>query len=536
MDVKGYSSFIQEWIKGVKENRGKNPENTMRYCNNLLSYASPNNDIDLLGFAYYYLGETYYYINDGRNFFTCISKAIAYLENSTQDDLLAAAYNSMGIMASSRGNSLVAMDNYNKGLAVCLRLKDGISQRAAILCNIANLCMSCDRNEEAIIYLLEAQEHLLQEQAIETYHMFYSCIVSNLAKCYINEGKIEQAKMCFSDLEEYRLFFDKVDEIIIACIKTVLYHRTEETQLRDACIEKVGELASVDIPIMDVFDDYYAYAEVLLEMDKDDAFWEMLDILEPLVRQSQMINMQMRLLSLKIRYYRRKGKSAEYLQATGLYYELTELQEKESKSMLSVQIEIQRNLAVSEAKRVQMEIQNRELRARSERDPLTKMANRYRLNEFSELAFQKAYNNHTSLAVEILDIDYFKEFNDNYGHQRGDEGIVAVGNIIQSLANRHNGFCARYGGDEFILIYENVTEEQAIAFAKELRKEIMDLHMEHKYSKALPFLTVSQGVCCDIPKEDNKVWDFLHAADAMLYKVKKESRNNYGVTSLQGSR
>ena len=134
--------------------------------------------------------------------------------------------------------------------------------------------------------------------------------------------------------------------------------------------------------------------------------------------------------------------------------------------------------------------------------------------------------------MEILDIDYFKEYNDNYGHQEGDRCLVSIANTIRNLVEEAEGFCARYGGDEFIIIYANVTREQAVSFAEELRRRVLALEMEHRFSKALPVVTISQGICWGIPRKGNRSWDFLHAADNMLYRVKKFSRNNYCVGGL----
>ena len=143
-----------------------------------------------------------------------------------------------------------------------------------------------------------------------------------------------------------------------------------------------------------------------------------------------------------------------------------------------------------------------------------------------------AKENDIPVAMEILDIDYFKEYNDNYGHQEGDRCLVSIANTIRNLVEEAEGFCARYGGDEFVIIYANVTWEQAVSYAEELRRRVLALEMEHRFSKALPVVTISQGICWGIPRKGNRSWDFLHAADNMLYRVKKFSRNNYCVGGL----
>jgi diguanylate cyclase (GGDEF)-like protein len=117
-----------------------------------------------------------------------------------------------------------------------------------------------------------------------------------------------------------------------------------------------------------------------------------------------------------------------------------------------------------------MEKENQILLERSETDPLTQLSNRLRLNDYSEEVFADCVENQMSLAVEILDIDDFKGFNDTYGHQTGDECLVKVAQILKTMEEEHGAFVARYGGDEFMLIYTDITKEQASEYAEELRR------------------------------------------------------------------
>ena len=267
----------------------------------------------------------------------------------------------------------------------------------------------------------------------------------------------------------------------------------------------------------------------MLEGDKNDELWHFLEIIEPMIRSFNITYMQMMEISLKIKYYKKNKKHAEYLQAAGLYYELSEKQRQETQSMINNVLLLRRRLETANRMRREVEEQNQILEHRSEHDPLTKLPNRFKLNDFADKAFTRAKENQTAFAIEILDIDYFKEFNDNYGHQKGDVCLTGVADVISSMVDEYGVFGARYGGDEFVLIYENVTMEQAERFADELKKKVMELNMEHKYSKALPIVTISQGVCHGYPKEGEKVSDYLHVADEMLYRMKKKTRNNYCV-------
>ena len=98
-----------------------------------------------------------------------------------------------------------------------------------------------------------------------------------------------------------------------------------------------------------------------------------------------------------------------------------------------------------------------------------------------------------------------------------------------------NVFCSRYGGDEFVLIYSDMPEEETYQWSEQLKQMIMQQAIEHKHSKAADIITISQGICWGIPAKENKVWDFLHAADVLLYEVKKVSRNSIRLGYLNGA-
>ena len=157
------------------------------------------------------------------------------------------------------------------------------------------------------------------------------------------------------------------------------------------------------------------------------------------------------------------------------------------------------------------------------------MNNRYKLNELSELAFHKAYVNGTPLTVEILDIDCYKEFNDNYGHQAGDDCLIRIADAIRSMEEYNGVHTARYGGDEFVIIYEEYSRKDVEKMAQRLHDKIYNLNVEHKHSKVSDRVTISQGLFHKIPSGLNKTWDFLYGADMALYIAKSLGKNNYHI-------
>ena len=236
---------------------------------------------------------------------------------------------------------------------------------------------------------------------------------------------------------------------------------------------------------------------MLLDTRKEEEFWKLVELLEKMAREAKIIYMQKRILTLKIRYYKRQEKNREYLQACGLFFELSEILEKENKYIM------------------------------------TGIPNRYRLEQHAQKVFEHAIAEKIPVAVEILDIDYFKQYNDNYGHQKGDLCICRVAKEIQKLAEKDDIFCARYGGDEFILIYEGYSREAVVILTEKLKRSIRDLNMEHAFSEAQRYVSISQGICYDIPDADRTMKNFLQKADDLLYQVKEENRGGICIGSCR---
>lgn len=531
MDYSEYNEVVGAWLEGVLRSRGVNAELTLKYCSDIEQYAAKMDDAKLLGFAYFYSGETYYLLNDGENLFRCITRAITCLVQAEQWELVAKAYNIMAITSLNRGNAPIAMDYYLTGLSYCKKYQLWQEENIINL-NLGSLYLSNGQYAQAQKYLEKAGKYIRKDTASEVYHSLMSCIAVNLGRCYLLRGMPErvQENLDYVDRECWE-HLQKPEKLYVLCFKTRFYHETGRISMRDECIARIHQHVAGDMAVMDIFDDFYELCQLLLEINNEEVFWDIVTILEKLTKNANLINLQRKIISLKIKYYRSHEDHAGYLQAAGLYYELTEVMERENQYMIANMLSVRSSLEQAKEKRREMEQVNEKLQEKSETDPLTHLANRFRLNDYSEKAFDRAAERDRAFAVEILDIDYFKEYNDNYGHQAGDDCIVMIAEELKKMQGDRI-FCARYGGDEFIVIYEGMTEQEVFAQAEQLRQRILDRKVEHAYSKALPVITISQGICYDVPGEQNRSWDFLHAADALLYRVKRKSRNNISMGRL----
>lgn len=180
-----------------------------------------------------------------------------------------------------------------------------------------------------------------------------------------------------------------------------------------------------------------------------------------------------------------------------------------------------------ELNRLELVHQAKQMAILSRQDSLTGLANRRYLDEVVRNEWNRAMRHETALTVMMVDIDYFKPYNDSLGHLEGDHCLKKIAETIASVAARSGDLAARYGGEEFFLIFAMTDEEQAISQAERLLRLVKALGIPHPSSLVAPHVTISIGVATLIPQLNDHLSDFIASADHALYKAKTNGRNQY---------
>lgn len=167
---------------------------------------------------------------------------------------------------------------------------------------------------------------------------------------------------------------------------------------------------------------------------------------------------------------------------------------------------------------------NRAIERQSLSDGLTGLANRRMLDIKLDLEFASCMRNCQPLSVCMIDIDYFKVFNDKLGHLAGDEALKTVAGGIESTIKRKSDLVARYGGEEFCVVLGNTPLAEATLVAERIRESIAALKIPHHKSHSHPYVSISIGVAC-LMDEDESAESMLARADKGLYEAKKAGRN-----------
>ncbi len=158
-------------------------------------------------------------------------------------------------------------------------------------------------------------------------------------------------------------------------------------------------------------------------------------------------------------------------------------------------------------------------------DGLTQIANRRKFDEYFHRQWQQMLNDGTSLALVLADVDYFKNFNDAFGHLAGDDCLRQVAQAIAHILNRPSDLVARFGGEEFAVILPQTNAAGAMKVAELIQSEIANIKVPHSRSLVSDYVTLSIGIVSVIPTATRSPKELIDEADQALYIAKQQGRN-----------
>ena len=232
----------------------------------------------------------------------------------------------------------------------------------------------------------------------------------------------------------------------------------------------------------------------------------------------------------------RERVSREHAQADALRYQVMigkeredrltaqeQLLEMQKRTNEKLEIRVKQRTEELERTMTNLEIANKELSKLSITDPLTKVHNRRYFDEVLQREIQRAQRTGQPLSLILVDIDHFKQFNDRYGHLVGDDCLRLVASVLSKEIHRASDLVARFGGEEFVIILADSSEEEAMELAERVRIAIAELQFIYG-GKRIP-ISASMGVAGKVPTSTCTARSYVDAADQALYRAKEEGRN-----------
>jgi diguanylate cyclase (GGDEF)-like protein len=195
-------------------------------------------------------------------------------------------------------------------------------------------------------------------------------------------------------------------------------------------------------------------------------------------------------------------------------------------------LELKRHRDILEKLTIELDRKNRELNMRARNDALTGLANRRYFNEILDAEIKRASRSGQVLSLILCDVDFFKNYNDHYGHVAGDKCLQAIGQILSRTFKRISDLPARYGGEEFAVVYPDMPPGNAGLLAEAIRREMLAQAIPHAYSAVAEFVTLSFGVVEARPDGARDGEWYINEADKALYRAKNNGRNQAVVVSI----
>lgn len=509
------------WTDILEKQIQTNNELKLEDIENALAHISEEKDKGLFGLCNYYLA--YYNVKCGRHdeCLDYLNESIRCMVGTEQEKHVARCYNILGVIAHGQNNLLLAVEQYDKALDYAEKYGDHY-MRNMITGNLADIYYRTGSYEKAFeCYRESIQEYERSGESSVKGAYNYMTLLSGYGYCLVMNGEMKQARELSGKL--YAMQTGKTAEqfpqLCAFTFFALLCYRENKMDLAENCLNVAIHAAINTKNASADFDWLINLFELLIIMKKYGHLGEVLDYVEPLAAIENNEGLLLQMLSYRLKYCGDKMTDTQYMESAKVFFRIKQEYEIREYGQILNMMEMRSRLHNVEEEQQLLEEQNTRLLYQADHDELSGLYNKGCLNRYAEETFEHAFRNQEMLGVLFVDIDYFKQMNDYYGHSKGDECIRAVADSIRECMD--GDFAARYGGDEFVVITLGRDEEYIREHARRIVDNVREKQIENKNSHVADVLTVTVGAVCAVPVKHDKIWDFLSAADKTLYEQKK---------------
>lgn len=492
------------------------------FCQELLEIAQTENSFYGITFAHTYLGDYYLAKNDCTSCAEHLSKAKYLSEKYDFSDLMVRICNLYGICHESLEDEQTAFQYYLQALPLAKENSD-LFLECILLNNIANNFEMLEDYEEAEKYFLSAYEVLNKlPDSTSDFNYIKLRLLSNLAFVYYSLGNAVKMKEYLLQCEQIEGELEGSKEYLLNCGFSNYYALVGAASFAEQYAKKF--MASVQSK---TYSDQYLIQEMLIRLckamihiRKKEIAKQILDYNIHLLKQEEMAYIQ-QVQKLEIQFYTVFGTDQERFDAYESYYKKINLTEKMVKKGKAKGL---KNIIYLDELKNSLVMEAEMLNKKAHLDELTNLYNRRYLNKMVSKLFQD--EKVLKLGFIMIDVDYFKEYNDTYGHVEGDIALRAVADLLLRYASDEI-IVTRYGGDEFLALCINVSKEIILSFIKQVQNDLKELNIEHKASKCTNQLTLSIGFSNREKTEALNSNLLFEEADKALYHSKLSGRNTF---------
>ncbi|WP_028241892.1 GGDEF domain-containing protein [Pseudobutyrivibrio ruminis] len=509
------SPEVVELISEINRVRDIDCEKHLDLACDLFDLAHECGNEDLKNYSSCILGDACCKNGDFSQALFYLSAGVKGLSKTDEYLLTCRCYNELGIIFGSESHYITSEEYFINSIELA-RANRFYLEEVAACSNFAALCYGMNAYKQALEYSFIALECCDYVEDGEMKNIFLATNYAFIVRLYL---KLDQLKEAY---DNYVLMEKIVEQYtdLCSCFSIVLAryfyfeYRKDELNaqiMKQKCLEA---FYSCD-ECMVYFDETKDFINYLMKKSEYAEIENMFNHLEKITPEDDYVDLHIFIENLRVQIYTTVGDDKKLMQSLKNYHAFTERKNEGNKRSFLATLKLRTELA-------QEKTQNLFLLAAAETDSLTGIANRLKMNAVADELFELANKEQKNFAVEMMDVDMFKEVNDTHGHSKGDDLLVEIAGVLKSISAK-NIFVARYGGDEFIVFYYNMSDQDIINKAEEIKQRVKEIGDE----LGLPNLSVSQGIVNHVPRPLNRAWDYLNAADLTLYFVKNHGKDNY---------
>ena len=467
----------------------------------------------------------YYSINEGKYDYAIelLESNLHYANNANDNEIKLLTYNTYAILHSSLDNYTDALRYYLKAYDLALLVKDKFTE-AKILNNIGDLFLISKAYEKGLDYFLKASEII---NTFDINNNVYAKLVceENLCIAYINLKKYELAKEHFKECQQLADFF-KIDSIKILLYSLNIAINLNQHKAVEIPYNKL--ISSINSSTEDTFnmiESFQIAVHALIDNDYQERASKLIKRFTKIIHKVNSNREFMNFYAINLKYLLKfcPDEQDEINYYYQQYFICSQNSSKSKNEKMFKSLSTELKFYHTHKQHVEVLAQNNQLFQLSYNDDLTKLHNRL------------AFNNHLDnilnnpqvipLALLFIDIDYFKEYNDTYGHLEGDKALIKVASILNNEKN-NNIIAFRYGGDEFTIIMLTDKEDEVISYIDNVNQKLADLKIPNKNSLSSDYVTISVGYFLTTNRNITKD-EIIKNADDAVYSAKKSGRNCY---------
>lgn len=522
------SQKLADLIDDIKLNSCNHVQELRDKSRKLIAEGTRENCLYSRAFGLMSLSDYYADIGDSDSCLYYLLEALDINNKSLHNDLLAKNYNLLGNVYIDYMDHFSAIEAYLNSLEIATNVNLPRTQ-VSIYNNIGNIFYELEVYDKAVTYFELARIELehIPSDVLDPNDTIVGIIYANLATVYLHLNNLDKSKENFEISKKYIESSTDFSAILASLNQAMIYEIDGKIDEMYAEFDVMLANAIVSEQHENLFELLVDAIKVLMKYNDTERIYNFLDVLHKMIGSASNYYRMHLYQKLYIVYLEKTNVSSdEILSAYRELYRLDDILNDREHRNTAKSLETKIELFNERLEKAQLLQTSEELQKISLYDELTGILNRRGYNMYLSDILHKAQLNSTNIGLILVDIDCFKEYNDNYGHPSGDTILKHISSLLTKYSNTKFTPC-RFGGDEFAIICKDCSTVDIEEYINNIINDLKNYPLEHKYSKVgIDYVSVS----CGFANEDASkvtIATLLGNADTALYQAKENGRNQY---------